>query len=280
MKNKYSFLIKIFLSPILIVNFTMLCVGQESAKFSTQDEIKEDISLVKCKNKERLEAVKNLFLKKGAKDNEIIIEDSKGVKNLVVTKKGKTDETIVIGAHYDEAGGGCGVIDNWSGIVIIANLYKILKDFTTRKTYKFVAFDKEEQGLIGSKVMVKAIPKENRKKYCSMVNFDSFGLTYPQAMRNISNKKLIDFAEKLAKEMKMPFATASIANASSDSEPFKNAKIPAISFHGLNGKWKEILHTHNDKIKNLNTVSVYYGYRFGLSFLAKMDANDCNAFRK
>ncbi|MGI8670003.1 MAG: M28 family metallopeptidase [Aridibacter sp.] len=268
------------LNLILLLNFTVFAQESGTAKIATEDEIKSDIAKVKCKNSERLESVKELFREKGVKDEEIIVEDDDGVKNFIVVKKGKTDETIIVGAHYDEIGGGCGAIDNWTGIVIVANLYQTIKDFTTNKTYKFVAFDEEEKGLIGSRIMAKAIPKEDRAKYCSMVNFDSFGLTYPQATRNNSNKKLLELAEDMAKQMKMPFGKAAIANADSDSTSFQNVKIPAISFHGLNDKWQDYLHSHRDKVTNVNPTSVYFGYRFGLNFLAKLEAESCDAFRK
>ena len=247
---------------------------------ANENSLQKDIEKVKCKNKERLEAVKKLFISKGAKEDEIKITGSKSIKNLSVVKKGVSDETIIIGAHYDELGGGCGVIDNWSGIVIIANLYKRIKAFKTKKTYKFVAFDKEEKGLIGSKKMAGSIPKEERTKYCSMVNFDSFGLSYPQTLKNISSEKLIVLAKDVAKGMKMPFTAVNISGASSDSASFKSKKIPAITVSGLSNNWQKILHTRNDKIEKVNIKSVYYGYLFGLNFIAKLDAAECSAFRK
>jgi Zn-dependent M28 family amino/carboxypeptidase len=216
----------------------------------------------------------------GAADAEIKIEKVKNVENLIVTRKGKTSEIVIIGAHYDKTSDGCGVIDNWTGIVILANLYRTIKDFNTEKTYVFAAFGKEELGLLGSDEMARAIPKEKRADYCAMVNFDSFGFSYPQVMKNISDSKLADLAKEVSGELKIPFATAAIEFASSDSESFRKQKIPAISIHGLSDKWQEYLHGTKDKIENVNTESVYIGYRFGLNFLAKIDSNSCGAFRK
>ena len=251
-----------------------------SISFSTDKEIKADIELVPCKNKHRLEGVKKLFLSKGATEADIKIEDFGYVKNLVVEKKGKVDETVIIGAHWDEAGGGCGALDNWTGIVIIANLFRTIHKLDTTKNYKFVAFGREEEGLIGSKAMAKSIPKDEREKYCAMVNLDSFGQSFPQVMRNISDKRLLDLALKTAKALKMPTAKAAILGASSDSASFLAKIIPAISIHGLGNKWQSYLHTSRDKVKNVNHVSVYYGYRFALSFIAAIEARPCNAFRK
>ena len=275
---------KIKILPILLI-WTVFCVHsfaqQSKIKISTEEEIKADMELVPCKGrKERREAVKKLFVKMGAPESDVAFERIDDVENVVVTKKGKTDETVIIGAHFDKTDNGCGAIDNWSGIVILANLYRTMKDLTTQKTYKFVGFDKEELGLLGSDAYAKQIPKEQRPNYCAMVNFDSFGFSYPQAMRNISTDSLLTLAKEVSEEMKMPFAWAAIQFASSDSESFRSREIPAISFHGLDNQWQNYLHNPNDNISKVNMQSVYFGYRHGLVFLSKIDNSPCDAFRK
>lgn len=271
--------IKILLITILLLH-GFSYAQENKVKFSTEEEIKKHIELAPCKDKERLEAVKNLFLKVGAADSDIKIEKLKSVENLVVTKKGKTNEIVVVGAHYDKTADGCGAIDNWTGIVILANLYRTMKDFTTEKTYIFVAFGKEELGLIGSDAMADGIPKEERSNYCAMVNFDSFGFSYPQALGNISDTSLIKLAEEVSKEMKMSFGQAGIDLASSDSESFRRKKIPAITLHGLSSQWRNYLHGSSDKVENVNLQSVYIGYRQALVFLSKIDNKPCGVFRK
>jgi Zn-dependent M28 family amino/carboxypeptidase len=267
----------------LIICFCAAAAFAQTAavKISTEDEIKEDLKLVPCKNGERLEAAKKLFQKLGAADEQIKIETYKDLKNLVVTKKGKTDEIIIVGAHYDKVSEGCGAIDNWTGIVIVANLYRTIKDLNTEKTYVFVAFDSEELGLLGSAAMAKAIPKEKRVSYCSMVNFDSFGFTYPQVLNNASSAKMTKAAKDLAGEMKIPFANASLAGAAdADSTSFVKKDIPAITLHGLSNNWQDYLHGSKDQLENVNAQSVHIGYRYALNFLAKADAVSCEFFRK
>lgn len=270
--------IKILLITILLLH-GFSHAQENKVKISTEDEIKKHTELASCKDKERLEAVKNLFLRVGAAESDIKIEKLKSVENLVVTKKGKSNEIVVVGAHYDKAADGCGVIDNWTGIVILANLYRTLKDFTTEKTYIFVAFGKEELGLIGSGAMADSIPKEDRSNYCAMVNFDSFGFSVPQALKNISDESLIKLAEEVSKEMKIPFGQAGIDLASSDSASFRKKKIPAITLHGLSNQWQNYLHSSKDKVENVNAQSVFIGYRHALVFLTKIDDKPCEAFR-
>lgn len=254
--------------------------SKNSEKISTEAAITEDINSVNCNNKERLESVKQLYLKMGATEDQIRIEKQGGAENLIVTKKGSKTGKIVVGAHYDKTSEGCGAIDNWTGIVITAHLFRTLNKYDTFKTYEFVAFGKEELGLIGSDGMADAIPKEERAGYCSMVNFDSFGFTYPQAMTNISSDTMIELAESTAKEIQMPFASAPIPGASSDSESFRKRKIPAITFHGMNGDWPKYLHSSRDTVKSVSMRAVYVSYRFGLNYIVKLEAAECDAFRK
>ena len=248
---------------------------------STEDELRSDLILAPCASKQRAEAVSKLFQRMGAAETEISSEKIKDVQNIIVTKKGRVDETIIVGAHYDKTSDGCGAIDNWSGIVMVAHLYRTLRSADTQKNYVFVAFDKEEIGLVGSARMANSIPKENRKSYCAMVNLDSFGFTYPQVLTNTSNAKMTDLAKSLAAEVKMPFGSASLAGvADADSSSFLAKDIPAVTFHGLSDKWKQYLHTSSDKVENVNAASVRVGYNFLLAYLEKLDASPCSVFRK
>lgn len=194
--------------------------GQESPFIATEAQIKEDMEIVPCKDKDRLEAVRALFTAAGAAESDMELKDYDHVVNLVVTKKGKGEGTVIVGAHYDKTADGCGALDNWSGIVILSRLYRSMKSFDTQKTFVFVAFGKEEKGLIGSEAMAKEIAKPDRANYCAMVNFDSFGLAYPQSLRNISDKSLETVAESVSEEMKIPFSSAAIELARSDSASF------------------------------------------------------------
>ena len=247
----------------------------------TEAMIKSDLALVQCKNDDRLESVKKLFAAKGAKADDIKVDTLKRVENVVVTKKGRTPDMIVIGAHFDKTADGCGAIDNWSGIVILANLYATFLNAATDKTLVFVAFGREEEGLIGSKAMADGIPKERRLEYCAMVNFDSFGLAYPLVLSNTSSPRMTSFAKELAAEVKMPFSEASLAGvADADSSSFLHKDIPSITFSGLSNKWPEILHSSKDKLEAINAQSVLIGYRFGTLYLDRLDSKPCSAFRK
>ena len=267
------------LTFILVLSLSAQTFAQQQAKsqvVSTEEQLTESVKLAPCKSKLRGEAVVNLFKQLGAAEKDVAVEEfGGGVSNVVVKKAGKSNETIIVGAHYDKVADGCGAIDNWTGVAIIAHLYRTLSQISTDKTYVFVAFDKEESGLLGSEAMAKAIPKDEHKQYCAMVNFDSFGFAVPQVLENVSSAELLPLAAETAQKLKLPVVKASIAFADADSSSFKKRGIPAITFHGLGDKWQNYLHSSKDKIENVNQDSVYYGYRFALLFLVTLDKNAC-----
>lgn len=273
----------IFLAAATILFATGFASAQDAKGpvFATKEQLQAAMEATPCDEKLRLAAVKDLFVKNGASEADIRFDkfDDGKLQNVVITKQGTGDEVVIVGAHYDKTDAGCGVIDNWSGVAIIAHMYGTLRPLQTAKTYVFVAFDKEEAGLKGSAQMAKAMTPEALKKTCAMVNFDSFGMANPMALKGASSGKMIAIGEEVGKQAKFKFQDVDIEGSSSDSATFKRKDIPSITISGLAGNWNTVLHTAGDKMSNLKTDSVYFGYRFGLAYLSKIDNTDCTALR-
>ena len=253
---------------------------EPASNVATPEDIAKDFASVPCDDKDRLAAVRTLYESAGAAASDITMDQHDNVENLVVTKKGASAEKIVIGAHYDKTSEGCGAIDNWTGQVALTHLYRTLKDIPLEKTLVFVAFGREEKGLVGSRAMTRDIDNTEALGYCAMINIDSLGLGPPQVADNMSSKKLARFTGKLAKELEIPFGHARIGRANSDSSSFVAKKIPAVTIHGLNKDWSTILHSKHDQVAKVNTASVYLGYRLALAMIVKLDASACDAYRQ
>jgi aminopeptidase YwaD len=269
-----------FLPLFILLSSICNCPFPEGrSEVAEKEEIRRQIENVDCDNDDRLEEVKKLFLNVGAKPAEINVENYQNVKNVAVTLIGKTDETIVVGAHYDKTTLGCGVIDNWSGVVLVANLYKYFKKNESEKTIRFVAFGEEEKGLVGSTAMVKAIPEKQKKNYCAMVNFDSFGFSNLWTLESISDKKLIEIGKYVAQKRKQSFLLKNYMGASSDSKSFQEGGIPAITLSGVNDQWRLYLHQRKDQVENINFEKIYQNYKFSVDFLTLIEAKDCDSFK-
>lgn len=100
----------------------------------------------------------------------------------------KSNHTVVIGAHYDHLGFGGknslyrgekeeihnGADDNASGVAVMLDLARKLKETNKQNNYLFMAFSGEEEGLLGSNYFVKN-PTVDIKSINYMVNMDMVG---------------------------------------------------------------------------------------------------------
>jgi len=73
-------------------------------------------------------------------------------QNIVVTLKGSESRTIVIGAHYDRVNVGRGAVDNGAACAALIELVAAVRAAPLqRPTLQVVFFDREENGLVGSR---------------------------------------------------------------------------------------------------------------------------------
>ncbi len=93
--------------------------------------------------------------------------------NVIACKIGAVfpEQQIIIGGHFDAVPDSPGADDNASGTAATLELARVLRDFETKMTFIFVAFDSEESGLLGAYDYVnRAI--ENDDHIVLMINSD------------------------------------------------------------------------------------------------------------
>ncbi len=73
--------------------------------------------------------------------------------NVIASFGADSPEKIVIGAHYDTAGGFPGADDNSSGVAAILELSRLISDIKSSKTIELVAFALEEPPFFGTTQM-------------------------------------------------------------------------------------------------------------------------------
>ncbi len=259
---------------------TWALLGQTHGfKHPTADDFEADINRCPCDNKDRRDAVVELFRKLGAAEGEVKLVPFKRGKNIVVTLPGSGEGIIVVGAHYDKVGGGCGAIDNWTGVVILARLYGSFRQINRAKTFVFAGFALEEKGLEGSTAMARTIPKKDRKSYCAMVNLDCFGFAVPQILSNVSTPSLEKFTREVAERTHIPIHSGRITTAGADSEPFMDQGIPAISLHGLSERGFRLINDFHDQPDQVRSASLFAGYALAFNLLSALDKVECDSLR-
>ncbi len=100
-------------------------------------------------------------------------------RNIEVEKPGKSDEILIIGAHYDSVLGSPGANDNASGVASLLELARLLASRESFYTIRLVAFANEEPPFyytaeMGSSFYAKRC-KERKEKIIGMLSLETMG---------------------------------------------------------------------------------------------------------
>ncbi len=73
-------------------------------------------------------------------------------QNLIASLPGiaSAEKVLVVDAHYDTVGNAPGADDNGSGTVGVMEIARLLSRYPSKKTQRYIGFDLEESGLVGS----------------------------------------------------------------------------------------------------------------------------------
>ena len=186
-------------------------------------------------------------------------------KNIVGLIKGKSDEVIIISAHYDHLGRDkegnifYGADDNGTGVAAlleIASAFAKIKD-KLKRSILFIVFDGEEWGLQGASAYINnpAFPYE---KTVAMLNMDTIGRNKPDeiyilgSLRSPDLKELNDRVnEKIG--LKLLDTIEFAFDYGSDHYPFYEKGIPAIDY---TSSYHEDFHKITDTVEKVNIDKV------------------------
>lgn len=161
------------------------------------------------------------------------------LNNVVGLIKGKDRQrAVVISAHFDHIGQReeklyRGALDNASGTAALLEIAKILKESSKEKTFDMdiiiVAFNGEEEGLVGSRVFVKDLQLLYYEMY--NINIDCIGVKGEGklALKNKSkiSGKLYEAMKITLKKNNIEFVDSEI-KGTSDHASFEREGIPNI----------------------------------------------------
>lgn len=150
--------------------------------------------------------------------------------HVVGEVKGKTEELIIVGAHYDGHDISQGAMDDGTGTVLILELARILAPLKGqfKRTIRLIAFDAEELGVLGSQEYV----NNHRAEFGNvalMINLD--GAAGPVATHGFQTSGFQDTEAVLktyAKDFGYPVSLKDHIVTASDNFPFFMEGIPAI----------------------------------------------------
>jgi hypothetical protein len=220
---------------------------------------------------QRWRKIKELFRAAGSGYDRLSEQPVSGFRdpNIICVLPGENETTIIVGAHFDNCGAGHGVIDNWSGAVLLPTLYESLKVSPRKHTFIFVAFAAEEAGLKGSSQYARKMTREDVARTRAMINLDSLALGPTAVLANAANKMLMELLKRVAAAAKLPLRFENVKASRWDADSF-SSKIPRITLHSINSP-TGITNTSNDNLDEVRWGNYYQSYLLIAIYLAYID---------
>lgn len=212
------------------------------------------------------------LIEKGVKSAKIVLKQKEYMgtsQNVVLDMPGEVDEYIVFTAHYDSTPLSQGAYDNMSGSIGLLGIAEHFAKNPHRYGLRFVWCGCEERGLLGSKAYCTA-HEEELSKIVLNINLDMIGCIMGKFIAcATAEEKLVNYIEYFAAEMGHEIKVSQDVY-SSDSTPFADRGIPAISFARTSPNNTATIHNSYDTMKLMNGVQMAEDIDFLIAFTSRM----------
>ncbi len=223
------------------------------------------------------------LIESGAKTAKIVLEQEEytgNSRNVVVDIPGETEKTIVFTAHYDSTSLSQGAYDNMSGSVGILGLAEYFTKHPHRYSLRFIWCGSEERGLLGSKAYC-AAHEEELKHIDLCINLDMIGCIMGKLIACCTTEeKLVGYIEYLGMELGRGISVRQDVY-SSDSTPFADKGVPAVSFARIAPGNTATIHNSYDTMALMKAEHMAEDIDFIAAFADRMaNAARCPVERK
>ncbi len=207
--------------------------------YADEDIDHRELRAIVCEGKAKLPGV-NVnaktaikIVESGAKAAKIVLAQNEyegKSHNVVIDLPGELDEWIVFTAHYDSTPLSVGAYDNLTGSVGVLALAEHFKTAPHRYSLRFVLCGSEERGLLGSKAYA-AAHEEELSKIALNINLDMIGSIMGKFHCCCTTEAdTPGYVKYMGYELGFP-VNAYQDVYSSDSTPFADKGVPAITFY-------------------------------------------------
>jgi len=212
--------------------------------------------------------------------------------NVIGFIDNQAENTVIIGAHYDHLGYGAegslyrgdtkeihnGADDNASGVGVLLDLAKKLKDTNKSNNYLFITFSGEEMGLLGSNYYAKN-PTVSNDKANYMINMDMVGRLKADstlAVYGVGTSPIFKQTLK-AHNDKFKLVQNESGVGPSDHTSFYNVDVPVLHF--FTGQHEDY-HKPSDDFDKLNYDGMSTISNYIFEVITDLNDNGKLAFRK
>ncbi len=200
--------------------------------------------------------------------------------NVIVDLPGEVEEQIIFTAHYDTTFLSQGAYDNMSGCVGLLSLMEYFSEHPHRYSLRFIFCGSEERGLLGSKAYCEQ-NKDTLGQAVLLINLDMLGSIMGHFIAcATAEMALVHYLSYMGNEL--GFQVKPYQDVySSDSTPFADCGVPAVSFCRNAGGALAPIHTVYDTAAVLKTSQLQKDIEFITAFADRMaNAAHCPVSRE
>ena len=189
--------------------------------------------------------------------------------NVIAELPGEREEWIALSAHYDSTALSHGSYDNMSGCAGLLGVLEALRNKKRNYGLRFVFCGSEERGLLGSKAYVRDHEAE-LEKIALNINLDMIGTIMGKFIARVSAEEaLAHYLRYMGAELGFP-VEARIGVYSSDSTPFADKGVPAVSLARIASRDVAPIHCRYDRPEVLSMEQLQKDIAFIAEFTRRM----------
>ena len=223
------------------------------------------------------------LIRSGAKTACISLEQTESKANshnVILELPGSREEYITLTAHYDSTSLSQGAYDNMSGCVGLLGIAGHFLHNPHSYGLRFIWCGSEERGLLGSKAYCESHPEALEKTVLN-INLDMIGCIMGKFISCCTTEeKLVSYIQYFALEQ--GFGCSSRQDVySSDSTPFADKGVPAVSFARIAPPATATIHNSYDTKAVMSEQQMAADIDFIVAFTDRMaNAAHCPVDRK
>ena len=189
-------------------------------------------------------------------------------RNVIFDLPGEVEEYIALTAHYDSTSLSQGAYDNMSGSVGLLGIAEYFMAHPHRYGLRFIWCGSEERGLLGSKAY--CTDEEALKKCVLNINLDMIGCIMGKFIYCVTGEeKLCHYISYMASELGFGIDGRQDVY-SSDSTPFADKGVPAVSFARIAPQNTATIHNSYDTLAVMKGEQMEEDIDFLVAFTARM----------
>ncbi len=211
------------------------------------------------------------LIRKGASTAKITLKQEEYTgqsHNVVLDMPGQVDEYIAFTAHYDSTSLSQGAYDNMSGSLGILGIAEHFVAHPYHYGLRFIWCGSEERGLLGSKAYC---ADEEKLKNCVLnINLDMIGCIMGKFISCVTGEeKMCHYISYLGDELGFPVEVKQDVY-SSDSTPFADKGVPAVSFARIAPPNTATIHNRYDTMALMKGEQMVLDTDFLIAFAERM----------